>query len=52
MNILKGYRTYLLGAAGLITIGLYLFQVIDNNTANILLGVEGFGSVIALRAAL
>lgn len=52
MNFLKGYRTYLLGAAGLITVGLYLFQVIDASTANVLLTVFGFGGLISLRAAL
>lgn len=51
-NFLAGYRTYLLGAAGLVTIVLFMLKVIDADVANILLGIEGFGSIITLRAAL
>lgn len=52
MQFLKGYRTYLLGAAGLVVIGLYLTGVIDDQIANVLLTVFGFGGLITLRAAL
>lgn len=52
MNFLSGYRTYILGAAALITIGLALFHIVDANTANILLSIFGFGGLITLRAAI
>lgn len=52
MSFLKGYRTYILGVLGIIVVGLYLFQVIDVGTANIIEGILGFGSVLSLRAAL
>lgn len=51
MNILSGYKTYILGALGLITIGLYFFGVINLDTANLLTGLFGFGGLITLRSA-
>lgn len=52
MKFLSGYRTYILGVLGLITVGLYLLQVIDVATANTIESVLGFGSILSLRAAL
>lgn len=52
MDFLKGYRTYLIGGAALIVIGLALAHVVDANTANVILSVLGFGGLITLRAAL
>ena len=49
--MLTGYKTYIIGALGLITVALYVFQVIDVTTANAIEGFLGFGSVISLRAA-
>lgn len=51
MDFLKGKKTYLLGAGGLITVGAYLLGFLDLDTANVLLGLFGFGGLISLRAA-
>lgn len=52
MNFLSGYKTYILGFAALITIGLTLFGVISPEIANTLLPLFGFGSIITLRSAI
>lgn len=51
MDFLKGNRTYLLAIAALITVAASLFGTIDEQTANILLTIFGFGGMITLRAA-
>ena len=51
MNLLKGYRTYILGALALVTIGANFLGYLDTETANTLLAVLGFSGLISLRAA-
>lgn len=52
MTFLSGKKTYILGACGLITIGAYFLGFLNLDTANMLLGLFGFGSIVSLRAAL
>jgi hypothetical protein len=51
LNFLTGYRTYLLGAAGIITIILYSVGVVSADSANVLLGIFGFGGFMTLRSS-
>ncbi len=52
MNFLEGKKTYILAVAALVIIGANLLGFVDEVTANTLLAVLGFGSVISLRAAI
>lgn len=51
MNMLSGYRTYIFAALGAVTVGAFFLGFIDQATANMLLGLFGFGGIAALRAA-
>lgn len=48
---LEGKRTYIAALAGAIVVFLNLVDVIDQQTANVLLSLFGFGGLAALRAA-
>lgn len=50
-NFLKGYRTYLLAAAGAIVQGLVFAGVMTQEQATPILGFLGFGAAASLRAA-
>ena len=51
MSFLDGYKTYIMAGLGALTVlGLY-FKVIDSATAQLLLGIFGFGGLAALRSA-
>lgn len=52
MNFLSGKKTYILGACGLLTIGAYFLGLLNLDTANMLLGLFGFGGMISLRASI
>lgn len=51
LTFLKGKRTYILATLGLITIGANWLGFIDLSSANLLLGMFGFGGLITLRSA-
>jgi hypothetical protein len=50
-DFIKGYRTYFMVGCGLGVIGAWMLGQIDLETANMLLGTFGLGSIAALRAA-
>ena len=51
MNVLQGYRTYIIAALiGLVTVG-HQLGYIDSTTYQTLLGVLGAGGLATLRAA-
>lgn len=51
MNVLQGYRTYIIAALiGLLTVG-HQLGYIDSTTYQTLLGVLGAGGLATLRAA-
>jgi len=52
INYLKGYRTYILGALSLLTIAGYFAGVVNAETANMILVLTGFSSLVTLRAAI
>ena len=52
MNILTGYKTYIIATVALITIGANLLGFVDSNTANTILSIFGFGGMITLRSAI
>lgn len=52
LEMLSGKKTYLLGTAGTIVIGLWMFGMIDTETAEQVLGFLGFGAAVALRAGI
>ena len=47
---LKGNRTFILATVALVVISANFFGFVDAATANALLGLLGFGSIITLRA--
>jgi len=47
----SGYRTYIFAAAGAAVVFCLLMGWVDNETADMLLAVLGFGGLAALRAA-
>jgi hypothetical protein len=51
LAFLRGYKTYIMAACGLLTIGTYAIHKIDAQTATMLLGMFGFGGIAALRSA-
>lgn len=51
ISFLSGKKTYILGFLGLLTIGGYFLGFESIDTANMLLGLFGFGGIISLRAA-
>lgn len=48
--MLSGYRTYIMAFFGAVTVAAYGLGWIDADTASVLLGLEGFGGLAALRA--
>lgn len=52
MTYLKGYRTYIFAALGAATVGAFFLGLVDQATANMLLGLLGFGGMASLRAAI
>lgn len=50
-DFMKGYRTYIMAAAGAIVQGCVFAGVLEQDTANKLFGLLGFGAVASLRAA-
>lgn len=48
---LAGYRTYLCAAAGAGVVFALLMGWVDEQTANMLMAILGFGGLAALRAA-
>lgn len=52
MNFLSGYKTYLCALGGGLVVAAYFLQWIDAATAQVLLGLFGFGGLASLRAAL
>ena len=51
LESLAGKKTYLMAAAGAIVQGLVFAGVLTQDQANPILGMLGFGSAAALRAA-
>lgn len=51
LNFLQGKKTYIVGTAGLVVVGLYLAGILSPDMANVLLTVFGFGGLITLRSA-
>lgn len=51
LAVLEGKRTYIVAGLGAIVVGLWLANIIDNNMADKLLALLGFGGLAALRAA-
>jgi hypothetical protein len=51
-NFFNGYKTYILIGAGVLTLIARHFNYIDTNVENVLLTVEGFGTVGTLRLAI
>lgn len=49
---MSGWKTYLFVGAGVVTVALHAFGVIDDNTSAALLKVFGFGGLAALRSAI
>ncbi len=50
LELLSGKKTYLVSAAGLAVIGLWMAGMIDTAIAEKALAALGFGAAIALRA--
>lgn len=51
LNLLSGKKTYLLSALALMTVGLWMYGVIDDAIAMRALVALGFGTQVTLRAA-
>ncbi len=52
MTWLQGYRTYILAGFAILIILASWSGVIDVNTANSILSILGFSTIIALRSAI
>lgn len=52
LDLLSGKKTYVTGGLGVLAIALYVFGVIDQETAQKAVGALGLGSILALRAAI
>ncbi len=52
LEFLKGKKTYVLAVAGAVVMGLWMAGVLDQEAADALLAMLGFGSIAALRAGI
>jgi hypothetical protein len=52
MSFLKGKKTYILAVLGAGVVGAYFLGFLDMTTANMLLGLLGFGGLAALRSGM
>jgi hypothetical protein len=52
LDFLSGKKTYILAGLGTIVVGLWMFGVIDQATADYVLAAIGLGSIAALRAGI
>ena len=50
MEWLSGKKTYIISGLGCVVVGLYIFGVIDDKTAEMLGGLLGFSGIATLRA--
>lgn len=51
ITFLSGKKTYIMGAGGLLVVGLWMGGVISDDIATQALAALGFGGIITLRAA-
>lgn len=50
-TILDGYKTYLIGALGILTVLAWNFSYLTPEASQAILGILGFGGLMTLRAA-
>lgn len=51
MNFLSGKKTYIFALLGALTVLSAYLGYVDSDTANVVLGLLGFGGLASLRAA-
>ena len=51
IEFLEGKRTYIVAALGIVTVALWYVGVVDDQGADKLLSLLGFGGLLALRAS-
>lgn len=52
LELLNGKKTYIVSGLGLVVCGLWIFGVVDGETASQALAALGFGGAITLRSGI